>query len=162
MDSVKQWALGVCATAIFSSVIYAVAPKGNMQKVMRCVVSLSVVCSMVLPLVGAAVKLDLDTDLPKGTAEISDSLKDEVNYRLTAAYADEINAQVQELLTLSGYPECETDFLTDIDEDGCIYIKKANIILPEDAVLSENTVEKLYALFSENTVVDIRCRSDNR
>lgn len=162
MDSIKQWALGVCVTAIFSSVIYALAPKGNMQKVIRCVVSLSVVCSIVLPFAGAAKKLNVGNALPKDTAEISDDLKDEVNYYLTAAYADEMNTRVQELLALSGYPECEADFLTDIDEDGCIYIKKANIILPEGAVLSESAVENLYALFSENTVVDIRCRSDNR
>lgn len=154
--------LGICTTAIFSSVIYALVPKGNMQKVMRCVVSLSVVCSMILPLAGAAVKLDAEDTLPKDADEISENLKNEVNYYLTAAYADEINTQVQEILAHSGYPECETDFLTDIDEDGCIYIKKANIVLPEGAVLTDETVEKLYALFSGETVVDIRSRSDSR
>lgn len=56
MEELKKWALGVCAAAIFSSVIYALVPKGNMQKIMRCVTALAVICALVFPLASAIMK----------------------------------------------------------------------------------------------------------
>ena len=50
MEELKKWALGVCTVAIFSSVIYALVPKGNMQKIMRCVTALAVICTLVFRL----------------------------------------------------------------------------------------------------------------
>ena len=48
--------------------------------------------------------------------------------------------------------------MTDIDEQGGIFIKKANIILPGRAVLKEAAVEKLQNLLGD-AVIDIRTGS---
>ena len=62
MEELKKWALGVCAAAIFSSVVYALVPKGNMQKIMRCVAAAAVICALVFPLANALIKTDFSLD----------------------------------------------------------------------------------------------------
>ena len=142
MEELKKWALGVCTAAIFSSVIYALVPKGNMQKIMRCVTALAVICALVFPLASAIMKTNFSASSPDTEALIPSELNNEVNYRLTAAYAQQMQDGVQEILASYGYPDCEIDLLTDIDEYGGIFIKKANIILPGGAVLKEAAVAK--------------------
>lgn len=95
---------------------------------------------------------------PDTEALIPSELNNEVNYRLTAAYAQQMQDGVQEILASYGYPDCEIDLLTDIDEYGGIFIKKANIILPGGAVLKEAAVEKLQNLLGD-AVIDIRTGS---
>ena len=154
MEELKKWALGVCAAAIFSSVIYALVPKGNMQKIMRCVTALAVICALVFPLASALMKTNFSASSPDTEALIPSELNNEV----TAAYAQQMHDSVQEILASYGYPDCETDLLTDIDEQGGIFIKKANIILPDGAVLKEAAVEKLQNLLGD-AVIDIRTGS---
>lgn len=159
MEELKKWALGVCTAAIFSSVIYALVPKGNMQKIMRCVTALAVICALVFPLASAMImKTNFYASSPDTEALIPSELNNEVNYRLTAAYAQQMQDGVQEILASYGYPDCEIDLLTDIDEYGGIFIKKANIILPGGAVLKEAAVEKLQNLLGD-AVIDIRTGS---
>ncbi|MFU2400610.1 MAG: stage III sporulation protein AF [Clostridiales bacterium] len=158
MEELKKWALGVCTAAIFSSVIYAIVPKGNMQKIMRCVTALAVICALVFPLASAIMKTNFSASSPDTEALISSELNNEVNYRLTAAYAQQMQDGVQEILASYGYLDCEIDLLTDIDEYGGIFIKKANIILPDGAVLKEAAVEKLQNLLGD-AVIDIRTGS---
>lgn len=55
---------------------------------------------------------------------IPSGLNDEVNYRITAAYAQQMQDCVLEILSSCGYPDCEIDLLTDIDESGGIFIKR--------------------------------------
>lgn len=124
MEELKKWALGVCAAAIFSSVIYALVPKGNMQKIMRCVTALAVICALVFPLASAIMKTNFSVSSPDTEALIPSELNNEVNYRLTAAYAQQMQDGVQEILASYGYLDCEIDLLTDIDEQGSIFIKK--------------------------------------
>ena len=156
--SVLIKALGVAVAAIFSSVIYALVPKGNMQKIMRCVTALTVICALVFPLASALMKTNFSASSPDTEALIPSELNNEVNYRLTAAYAQQMQDGVQEILASYGYPDCEIDLLTDIDEYGGIFIKKANIILPSGAVLKEAAVEKLQNLLGD-AVIDIRTGS---
>lgn len=158
MEELKKWALGVCAAAIFSSVIYALVPKGNMQKIMRCVTALAVICALVFPFASALMKTNFSASSPDTEALTPSELNNEVNYRLTAAYAQQIQDGVQEILASYGYLDCEIDLLTDIDEQGGIFIKKANIILPGGAVLKEAAVEKLQNLLGD-AVIDIRTGS---
>lgn len=96
--------------------------------------------------------------LARHRGSIPSELNNEVNYRLTAAYAQQMQDGVQEILASYGYPDCEIDLLTDIDEQGGIFIKKANIILPSGAVLKEAAVEKLQNLLGD-AVIDIRTGS---
>ncbi len=158
MEELKKWALGVCAAAIFSSVIYALVPKGNMQKIMRGVAALTVICALVFPFASALMKTNFSAFSPDTEALIPSELNNEVNYRLTAAYARQMQEGVQEILALYGYPDCETDLLTDIDEQNGIFIKKANIILPNGAVLGDEAVERLQSLLGD-AVIDIRTGS---
>ena len=129
MEELKKWALGVCAAAIFSSVVYALVPKGNMQKIMRCVAAAAVICALVFPLANALIKTDFSLDS-------------------------------SEILSSCGYPDCEIDLLTDIDESGGIFIKKANIILPSGAVINDAAVERLQKLLGD-AVIDIRSGSES-
>ena len=85
MEELKKWALGVCTAAIFSSVIYALVPKGNTQKIMRCVTALAVICALVFPLASAIMKTNFSASSPDTEALIPSELNNEVNYRLTAA-----------------------------------------------------------------------------
>ena len=50
--------------------------------------------------------------------------------------------------------------MTDIDESGGIFIKKANIILPSGAVINDAAVERLQKLLGD-AVIDIRNGSES-
>ena len=102
MEELKKWALGVCAAAIFSSVVYALVPKGNMQKIMRCVAAAAVICALVFPLANALIKTDFSLDSSDTEELIPSGLNDEVNYRITAAYAQQMQDCVLEILSSCG------------------------------------------------------------
>ena len=97
MEELKKWALGVCAAAIFSSVVYALVPKGNMQKIMRCVAAAVVICALVFPLANALLKTDFSLDSSDTETLIPSGLNDEVNYRITAAYAQQMQDCVEQM-----------------------------------------------------------------
>ena len=133
--------------------------KRNMQKIMRCVTALAVICALVFPLANALMKTNFSASLPDTEALIPSELNNEVNYRLAAAYAQaDAGRRAGNTTRVLRLPDCEIDLLTDIDEQGGIFIKKANIILPSGAVLKEAAVEKLQNLLGD-AVIDIRTGS---
>ena len=123
MEELKKWALGVCAAAIFSSVVYALVPKGNMQKIMRCVAAAAVICALVFPLANALIKTDFSLDSSDTEALIPSGLNDEVDYRITAAYAQQMQDCVLEILSSCGYPDCEIDLSPYMGKGSAVFEK---------------------------------------
>ena len=50
MENIHAWAVGMCAAAIIGSVSALLTPSGSMEKSMKTVISIFLICAVVLPL----------------------------------------------------------------------------------------------------------------
>ncbi|MCQ2480048.1 MAG: stage III sporulation protein AF [Clostridia bacterium] len=49
MDTVHSWAVGLCAAAVIGAVVTALIPSGSLEKSVKTVVSVFLICAMILP-----------------------------------------------------------------------------------------------------------------
>lgn len=49
MENIHAWAVGMCAAAIIGSVSALLTPSGSMEKSMKTVISIFLICAVVLP-----------------------------------------------------------------------------------------------------------------
>ncbi|MBQ7046831.1 MAG: hypothetical protein IJN85_03715 [Oscillospiraceae bacterium] len=151
----KEWALGVCFAALAGAIIFAVAPNGTMKKSVKMVVAIVVICAVILPFAKSG--LDIDWSFQNqntGGAVYSEDLEDVVEYQLTAAYADEVTQKADYILSTAGLKESEITLMTDINEQGSIFIKKAYIKLPDNLnSVDVETQKELYELFGKDSII---------
>lgn len=50
MDTVRSWAMGLCMAAVAGAAVTALTPSGALEKSVKTVVSVFLLCSMILPL----------------------------------------------------------------------------------------------------------------
>lgn len=51
METVRTWAMGICTAAVISAAVTALIPRGSLEKSVRAVVSVFLICSIVSPLI---------------------------------------------------------------------------------------------------------------
>lgn len=150
----RQWALGVCLAALTGAIVYAVSPQGAVKKALRTAVAAAVMCAIVLPFAKAGLDIDFDLSETDTSAVVSSELESAVEYQLTAAYADAVVSRADSILRESGQPECEITVVTDINEDGSIFIKRADIRLSDkNKAVDSEARAGLAELFGEDAVI---------
>ena len=151
----REWALGVCFASLAGSIVYAISPNTTVKKSIRTVVAIVVMCSIVLPFTKNG--LDINFDFKDESVDefgYSSELESAVEYQISAAYTDDITEKTDYILSSVGMPECEITLMTDINDKGSIFIKKAYITLPGGTLKPDDKTQKeLSDLFGEETVI---------
>ncbi len=151
----REWTLGVCFALLAGAIIYAVSPNGSTKKSIRIVVAVVVMCSIILPFAQSGLDMDLSfQDDTVNDLVASNELESVVEYQITAAYTDDITEKAEHILSSAGMHKCELTLMTDINDTGSIFIKKAYIKLPDVSLkLEDKTKKELSDLFGEETII---------
>lgn len=151
MDSIRSWALGLSCAAIIGVVVSALAPSGRLEKSMKTVIAIFVLCMMILPLCkGFTVFSDIDHSLEYNSHEVEDSISTAVVNQIETVTRQKIT----ELLNLNGI-NC-IDACIDIEvKDETAEIKSAEVII------SSNETEKAKELIKENLGIQANVRREN-
>ena len=141
METIRTWALTVALSALAGGIVWLLAPKGSVQKALRTVVAVFLLCAFLSPLLhwqGLALQwlpeeAQAPPTLPGFDALLYGQLQGAVEKELRRRIA-----QVLEGRNLAGQILLETDILP----DGGINIATAKVILPPGA----NTAGLAFAL----------------
>lgn len=99
MDVIHSWAVGMCAAAVIGAVATALIPSGSLEKSVKTVVSVFLLCALVLPFFkeNLASQRYISTNFDEAN-EINQSISDEVG-RQTEKY---LKISIEEILQKNG------------------------------------------------------------
>lgn len=149
-EFLKQWLLGLCMTALFCAVIFALVPKSSMKKSMSLACTAAITAAIFLPFANSSVNLNLDDSIEDADFN---KLQSDAAYNLSAALSDEITEKIDILLTKNGYKDSEINILTGQEDSGLITVKRVDIRLADSKKVDELTQTKLYELLGDNVII---------
>lgn len=129
METIRTWALTVALSALAGGIVWLLAPKGSVQKAVRTVVAVFLLCAFLSPLF-ARRGMAFEWLLPEEAAAPTIAGFDEaVSRQLQKAVEEEISKRILDVLEgrkISGQILIRTDILP----DGGINIATAKVTLP--------------------------------
>ena len=151
MDGIRAWSGAVCLAALGCTALQLLAPAGSLGKVFRLSVHTFFICCMVLPLLktSATVMLDI-ASLPEPV--ISELVNDTVNEQLQSQVREVVGRYTETALAERGAAAKKIEVITDISDEGCIYIQHVTITVDKQTVPIAKVVGEVLEQQWEATV----------
>ena len=129
MSTLRTWALSVAMAALAGGVVWLLAPRGNVQKALRTLIAVFLLCAFLTPFF-TRTGVNLDWILPdiQATPE-TPALENTVARQLRTAVEEEIAKRIEAVLVardVSGQISLDTS----IWPDGSIEIVTAQVLVP--------------------------------
>ncbi|NCC87225.1 MAG: hypothetical protein EOM05_05090 [Clostridia bacterium] len=142
MDVLRQWAICITVSALVSAVIYAVSPKGNIQKAMKVIISVFFLCAILSPfLSGNVMEFDFETqDYMSNKNEQNVELNENINAQMLEISKGMIEEQTQSIFYSNQIYNGQIYADMDIDSSGSIFIKAMTIKLPKKDMIKKAEV----------------------
>ena len=138
MQAVKEWAVGMCAAAIAGAVVKVLTPSGSLEKSVKTVVAVFLLCAMILPFCGSktASQRYISTDFDE--AELTEqALNNEIS-RQTAQY---LKNSIEKILDKNGISY--GDVVIDMElKDETVSVGKITVIYPDTDARTVQTIIK--------------------
>lgn len=151
MDGLQAWCSAVCLSALGCAALRLLAPKNSIGKVFSLLLCTFFLCCMVSPLLAVRGRWKLDVDgLPD--AVVSDLLADTVNEQLQVQVRETVTAVVEEALRNRGVTAEEIAVITDISEEGGIYIQHITITVDKQTIPVAAVVREVLERQLQTTV----------
>lgn len=133
MDGLQTWCSAVCLSALGCAALRMLVPKNSIGKVFSLLLCTFFLCCLLSPLLTARGRWRLDVEgLPD--AVVSDLLNDTVNEQLQVQVREVVTGIVQEALANRDITAKEIAVVTDISEQGGIYIQHITITVDKQTV----------------------------
>lgn len=149
MESIKQWAVCLCAAVLAAGIIVMLAPEGGTKKILKTVVSIFVLCCMIAPLANfTGINFSI-AEKPQEVAQAnSDSLESAVNQQVLKASEERIKQMAVNNLSAEGINVESVSVNMDIAEDNSIIINQLVIVLDNapDQQAAESIIKKTMGL----------------
>jgi len=154
METLRTWALSVAMAAMAGGLVWLLAPKGSVQKALRALISVFLLCAFLSPFFAHG-GISLDWILPDiQDVPLSPALEDMVSRQLKTAVEEEIAKRIQAVLAsrnISGQITLDTS----IWPDGSIEIVTAEVQVPPGA-----DTRGLAAAIKTETELDVKITTE--
>ena len=137
MDRVQQWALGICLTVLVNAMVQYMIPKGSMEKMLRLVVGVIVLCGLLLPFTELS-KLDWNLEHQASARYDYDGFSDEVERQIFQQAEQNIQQVVIAELEKNGYRWKNVSVSMDTNPDGSIVIEQVVVILDKEMLIHKD------------------------
>jgi hypothetical protein len=129
MEQLRTWALSVAMAALAGGVVWLLAPKGSVQKALRTLIAVFLLCAFLSPFFTRG-GIRLDWILPeRQDTPVTPALEDTVARQLKTAVEEEIGGRMQAVLDTRGVAG-QIILDTSIWPDGSIEIVTARVLVP--------------------------------
>ena len=129
IESLRNWALTVALAALAGGIVRLLTPKGSVQKAVRVVVAVFLLCAFLSPLLSRG-GTSFDWILPEmAEPPTIAGFDEEVSRQIQAAVESEIRGRVERVLAERSV-EGQIYLRTDILSDGSIEIVTAEVVVP--------------------------------
>lgn len=150
MVVLRQWAICITASSLVGAVVYALAPKGNIQKAMKVVISIFFICAILSPFL-AGKKISFKDDIEKVSISkykensVNKKINSNINNEMLKASKNLIEQQTKSILYSQQIYNGQIHANMDIDKKGSIFIKTIEINLTSKDMLKKNKIIKLIS-----------------
>ncbi|MDR2647313.1 MAG: stage III sporulation protein AF [Oscillospiraceae bacterium] len=142
MDGLRAWALTVALSALAGGIVWMLAPKGSVQKALRTVTAVFVLCSFLSPFF-AGEDLPLQWIAPEiSQSPALPSLDDTIQAQLQDAVKTELTNQLQAILKENHADGAEILITTAILSDSSISIEQVVILLQKNHASKADSLKK--------------------
>lgn len=142
MDVLREWAVSFCAAALICGAVSTVSAGGRMEKSIKLVLALVMLCILVGPLrdiKACGVDASQLAASPLGTSE---KLETVIDSQLKSATSQAVESLVERELRLLGCEVYDISAQTDISQDGCISIGQVTAVINESDEAQCRAAEK--------------------
>ena len=154
MNAVKEWSAVICMAALIAAMLQNLVPSGSMQRMVKFVIGVFIICVLIVPLkkITPIIQLDIDEDT---NSTNNSRLKGTVENQYSSAVKESItNLVITELNSLN--IKCKNvNVIMDTNEDKRISINKVVVNLAKgydsECKKAENHLEKVLGLKTEVT-----------
>ncbi len=136
MEIFRQWAYSLLISGMAGTIVSLLAPRGNMEKVLRTVVGIFIVSVLCSPLT----KLKTDAAFPSLSFDLIEAVQaDSLGKQMEETCRQTIGIVAKETAEEFGITEYELNTELYIDSEFCINIQEIHIVIPSEyqAVLIE-------------------------
>ena len=141
MDSIKEWAVMICAVSVGSAFVSFLIPDGNMKKSANVVISLFLLSMVILPVFG---KNSYSLKIPEisidSFPEEDDYLQDFNNFYVANSELV-IRQQIEDMLSDVCSENIRINVSSYIDEYGDIRLSEIHIFIPSTDSGKENIIK---------------------
>ena len=132
MQTLRTWALSIAMAALAGGLVWLLAPKGGVQKALRTLVAVFLLCAFLSPFFMRG-GVNLDWILPEiQETPVTPALEDTVARQLKTAVEEELAKRIHGVLGARGVAG-QISLDTSILPDGSIEIVTARVLLPPGA-----------------------------
>lgn len=154
MNAVKEWSAVICMAALIAAMLQNLVPSGSMQRMVKFVIGVFIICVLIVPLkkITPIIQLDIAEDT---NSTNNSRLKGTVENQYSSAVKESItNLVITELNSLN--IKCKNvNVIMDTNEDKCISINKVVVNLAKgygsECKKAQNHLEKVLGLKTEVT-----------
>lgn len=131
MDGIREWGAAICCTVIGCSVLQILIPKNGTGKIFHLLLVTFLLCSILLPLLKLTTDIPLDVDFLDEEI-VSNALTEKVNEQLQEQVKEAVLKIAEECLATRNVTAETVSVITDLADNGSIYIKQIVIEVKKD------------------------------
>lgn len=142
MEQIRSWVLSLAVCAIAGAVVLSLAPGGGLEKAIKTMVSVFLICSAVVPLFSSGINIDISS------AEIEDSAiyDNSIAEKISSQTEEYIQKRIEELLSQNGISDAVINIQMKVSDDA---ISVESVIVGIDKKYSSRSRE-IKKLIKEN------------
>lgn len=150
MDGVAQWASVICIAAVVCTLFELLSPNGKLEKIMRFVLGLFVICAIIIPLGQAVLNINLDLSGIEQFEADDSSFSEKVNEQTENIGKESVIQLTKQVLNKIGVTPKKVEISMDTKEDNSISIVLVTVYVDreykEDKIKIKNTLEEELGL----------------
>lgn len=131
MEALRDWILSICIAAVVASVVKIIAPSGGIQRTMKIISAVFMLCIIISPLIGE-VSFDFEKELDKvqipSGSEFSESIEKQTDIYTKA----QLKKLMETYLQKEGIERARIGIIMERDENSQISIIKADVYVEEE------------------------------
>ena len=140
MDGFVKWAAGICVSSAVVCIVEMFITDMALEKTVRYVLGALMLCTVIMPL-GSVIG---DFSLELGNfGEFSGDIPQEISEQRMEYLESEIKGLIEKKLGEENIFPADTEVKMDIDENNCISMIRADVVLGKERIYSKKRVKEI-------------------
>lgn len=131
MEALRDWILSICVAAVAASLVKIIAPSGGIQRTMKIISAVFMLCIIISPLIGK-VSFDFGKELDRiqitSSSEFSESIEEQTDIYTKAQLKNLMEAYLQK----EGIERAHISIIMERDENSQISVIKADVYVEDE------------------------------
>ncbi len=131
MEALREWVLGICIAAVAASIVKIISPSGGMQRTMKVISAVFMLCIIISPLIG---EVSFDFDAESYAVEIPDSseLSERIEEQTDIYTKAQLKALIETYLKREGIERAHISIIMERDENSQISVIRADVYVEDE------------------------------